>query len=62
VIAELLGVPRGVGRVIQALASSSDVPNIMAMILVLAVVAVAFDVVVAGLFGYITRWRAAERV
>jgi ABC-type nitrate/sulfonate/bicarbonate transport system permease component len=61
-IAELLGAPRGVGRVIQALASSSDVPSIMATVLVLAVVAVAFDAIVAGLFGYITRWQAAERV
>ena len=61
-ISELLGAPEGVGRVIQALASSSDVPTIIATVLVLAIVAVLFDAVVAGVFGYITRWRAAERV
>jgi ABC-type nitrate/sulfonate/bicarbonate transport system permease component len=61
-IAELLGAPEGIGRIIQALGGASDVPTIMATILVLAIVAVGVDAIVAGVFGYITRWRAPERV
>jgi ABC-type nitrate/sulfonate/bicarbonate transport system permease component len=61
-VAELLGAPAGIGRVIQALASATDVPTIMAAILALAMVAVAFDAAVAGLFGVITRWRMPNRI
>jgi len=60
--AELLGAPEGIGRVIQALATASDVPTIMATILALSIVAVVFDTSVAAGFGFITRWRAPERV
>ena len=56
-ISELLGAPDGMGKVISALASSTDVPTIIAAILVLSVVAVVFDAGAAALFGYITRWR-----
>lgn len=58
-VAELLGAPNGIGRVIQALAASMDVPGIIAAIVSLAIVAVGFDFVVAGVFGYITRWQLA---
>jgi ABC-type nitrate/sulfonate/bicarbonate transport system permease component len=61
-IAELLGAPAGIGRVIQAVASGTDVPTIMAAILSLSAVAVLFDAAVASLFGLITRWRAASAV
>jgi ABC-type nitrate/sulfonate/bicarbonate transport system permease component len=61
-VAELLGAPAGIGRVIQALASATDVPTIMAAILALAIVAVAFDAAVAVLFGVITRWRMPNRI
>lgn len=56
-VSELLGAPNGMGKVISALASSTDVPTIMATVLVLAVVAVAVDMGVAALVGYVTRWR-----
>jgi NitT/TauT family transport system permease protein len=56
-ISELLGAPDGMGKVISALASSTDVPTIIAAILVLSVVAVAFDTAAAAVFGYVTRWR-----
>ncbi|MBV9894139.1 MAG: ABC transporter permease subunit [Chloroflexi bacterium] len=56
-VSELLGAPNGMGKVISALASSTDVPTIMATVLVLAAVAVAVDILVAGLIGYFTRWR-----
>jgi ABC-type nitrate/sulfonate/bicarbonate transport system permease component len=59
-VAELLGAPAGIGRVIQALASATDVPTIMAAILALAMVAVAFDAAAASLFGVITRWRVTR--
>jgi len=57
--AELLGAPQGIGRVIQGLATATDIPTIMGAILALAAVAVCFDALVAGGFGFITRWRAA---
>ena len=56
-VAELLGAPAGIGRVIQAVASATDVPTIIATILALALVAVAFDAAFVALFGSITRWR-----
>jgi len=59
--AELLGAPQGIGRVIQGLATAADTTTVMAAIVVLAGVAVGFDVLVAGMFGFITRWRPAER-
>ena len=34
----------------------------VAAILTLAVVAVGFDVLIAGLFGFITRWRRPARL
>jgi ABC-type nitrate/sulfonate/bicarbonate transport system permease component len=60
-IAELLGSTSGIGKVIQALASATDVPTIMAAVLSLAVVAVGFDALVAVVFGTITRWRPARQ-
>jgi ABC-type nitrate/sulfonate/bicarbonate transport system permease component len=59
---ELLGAPHGVGRVIQAMASGMDTETMLAAILALAIVAVAFDVIIAGLFGFITRWRRLARL
>jgi ABC-type nitrate/sulfonate/bicarbonate transport system permease component len=56
-VSELLGAPNGMGKVVSALASSTDVPTIMAAILVLAAVAVAIDMGLSRLIGYITRWR-----
>lgn len=56
-MSELLGAPDGMGKVISALASATDVPTIMATVLVLATVAVVVDAVVARLFGFITRWQ-----
>lgn len=54
---ELLGAPHGVGRVIQAMSSGMDTQTMLAAILALTIVAVCFDVIVAGVFGFITRWR-----
>jgi ABC-type nitrate/sulfonate/bicarbonate transport system permease component len=59
---ELLGARQGIGRVIQAMASSMDTQTMVAAILALAIVAVAFDMIVAGVFGYITRWRRPARL
>jgi ABC-type nitrate/sulfonate/bicarbonate transport system permease component len=61
-VSELLGAPKGIGRVIQAMASGMDTPTMMAAIFALAIVAVGFDVIVAGVFGFITRWRAPARL
>ena len=59
---EWLGSREGIGRVIQAMASGMDTPTMMAAIFALAILAVGFDVIVAGVFGYITRWRAPARL
>jgi ABC-type nitrate/sulfonate/bicarbonate transport system permease component len=59
---ELLGAPKGIGRVIQAMAADMDTQMTVAAIMSLAVVAVAFDVVIGGIFGFITRWRRTARL
>jgi ABC-type nitrate/sulfonate/bicarbonate transport system permease component len=59
---ELLGAPHGIGRVIQAMATSMDTQIMVATILTLAVAAVLCDVMVVGLFGYITRWKRTARL
>lgn len=60
--AELLGAPMGVGRVIQAMGSSMDVTMMVSAILTLAVVAIVFDLLIARLFGFLTRWRRTARL
>ncbi len=59
---ELLGAPKGIGRVIQAMAADMDTQMVAAAIIALAAVAVAFDVAIAGIFGFITRWRRTARL
>jgi ABC-type nitrate/sulfonate/bicarbonate transport system permease component len=59
---ELLGAPHGIGRVIQAMGSGMDTEMMVAAILALAIVAVGFDVIIAGIFGFITRWRRPSRL
>jgi ABC-type nitrate/sulfonate/bicarbonate transport system permease component len=59
---ELLGAPKGIGRVIQAMAEDMDTQMVFAAIMALAVVAVAFDVAIGGAFGFITRWRRRARL
>jgi ABC-type nitrate/sulfonate/bicarbonate transport system permease component len=59
---ELLGAREGVGRVIQAMGSSMDTQTMAAAILTLAIVAVGFDMLIAGAFGFITPWRRTARL
>jgi ABC-type nitrate/sulfonate/bicarbonate transport system permease component len=59
---ELLGAPHGIGRVIQAMATAMDTTIMVGTILLLAVVAVGCDAIVAGAFGYITRWKRKARL
>ena len=59
---ELLGAPKGIGRVIQAMAAEMDSQMVFAAIMTLAVVAVAFDVAIGGAFDFITRWRRRARL
>jgi ABC-type nitrate/sulfonate/bicarbonate transport system permease component len=59
---ELLGAPQGIGRVIQAMATSMDTEVMVATILTLAIVAVGCDAIVGALFGYITRWKRTARL
>ncbi len=58
---ELLGAPQGIGRIIQAMGAAMDTATMVAGILTLAVVAVGVDFLVAGLFGFVTRWKRPAR-
>ena len=57
---ELLGSPKGLGRVIQAMAAEMDTQMVFAAIMTL--VAVAFYVAIGGAFDFITRWRRRARL
>lgn len=56
-IAELLGLPNGVGKVVQVLATQSDVEGILAAVLVLGVLGVVIDALVAFAIQRLFRWR-----
>lgn len=58
-IAELLGLPAGLGKVVQAFATTTDTEAIFAAILLLGVVAAVTDVIVATLLRRAFRWRGA---
>jgi len=59
---ELLGAPKGIGRVIQAMAADMDTQMMVAAIVTLAVVAVGFDFAIGSVFGFITRWKRKARL
>lgn len=61
-IAELLGMPAGLGKVVEAYATTTDTEAIFAAVLLLGVVAVVVDVLVVRLMRRTFRWRdSAER-
>ncbi len=55
-IAELLGLPNGIGKIIQVLAQQTDAEGIMAALVFLGAVAVVFDALTANAFRWLTRW------
>lgn len=55
-IAELLGLPNGIGKVIQVLAQQADAEGILAALVFLGAVAVVFDGLTASAFRWLTRW------
>ncbi len=55
-IAELLGSQHGIGKLVQVLAGSTDIEGIFAALLVLAVVAVLFDMLASAIVARITVW------
>jgi ABC-type nitrate/sulfonate/bicarbonate transport system permease component len=59
-IAELLGLPNGIGKIIQVLAQQTDAEGIMAALVFLGLVAVIFDAVTANGFRWLTRWSATR--
>ncbi len=59
---ELLGAPKGIGRVIQGMAADMDTEMIFAAIVALSAVAFVFDVAIGAAFGFLTRWRRPARV
>jgi ABC-type nitrate/sulfonate/bicarbonate transport system permease component len=58
-IAELLGLPNGIGKVVQVLATQSDVEGILAAVLVLGVLGVVVDAVLALAIQRLFSWRKA---
>jgi ABC-type nitrate/sulfonate/bicarbonate transport system permease component len=58
-IAELLGLPSGLGKVVQAYATTTDTEGIFAAILLLGVVAAITDRIVAAALRRAFRWRDA---
>jgi ABC-type nitrate/sulfonate/bicarbonate transport system permease component len=58
-IAELLGLPNGIGKVVQVLATQSDVEGILAAVLVLGVLGVVVDAVLAFAIRQLFSWRKA---
>jgi len=58
---ELLGAPKGIGRVIQGMAADMDTQMIFAAVAALSIVAFVFDVAVDAAFGFLTRWRRPPR-
>ena len=59
---ELLGAPKGIGRIIQAMSADMDTQMVFAAIVALAAVAVAFDVAAGTAFGFATRWKRPVRL
>lgn len=57
VIAELLGAPTGVGRVLDALGPSLNVGAMLAIVVLLAVVAALADAIVATAGRWLIRWQ-----
>ena len=55
-IAELLGLPNGIGKTIQVLSQQTDAEGIMAALVFLGLVAVLFDALTAAVFRWLTRW------
>lgn len=60
-IAELLGSQRGIGKIVQVLAGSTDIEGIFAALIVLGLVAVVFDALAALVFSYAAGWAVAAR-
>jgi ABC-type nitrate/sulfonate/bicarbonate transport system permease component len=58
-ISELLGAQAGVGRAIYALSAVFDLTGVMAIIVLLGIVALAFDGLLWRLRQYLTRWAEA---
>lgn len=59
-IAETLGAPAGVGKLIVSFASNTNSVGIFASVLVLACCAILTDLLVAALFRLSNRWRASR--
>lgn len=60
-IAELLGSQHGIGKLVQVWAGSTDIEGIFAALLVLAAVAVVFDLLVGAAVMQLTLWNRPSR-
>jgi ABC-type nitrate/sulfonate/bicarbonate transport system permease component len=60
-IAELLGAQQGIGKIIEVLGGATDVQGIFAALILLGIVAVAFDGIASITFGRLASWSVAAR-
>jgi ABC-type nitrate/sulfonate/bicarbonate transport system permease component len=58
-IAELLGLPSGLGKVVQVLSTQTDSEGIFAVVMLLGIVAVILDGIIVYVMRSFFRWRAA---
>jgi ABC-type nitrate/sulfonate/bicarbonate transport system permease component len=56
VVAEILGAPHGIGRILQAMGTQSATPELMASVLWLAVAAVVVDALIVLIDKWSIRW------
>lgn len=57
-IAELLGLPKGIGNAVKELGTASDAEGILAAILLLGVIGVVLDAALVAVMSRVFRWRA----
>lgn len=58
-IVELLGAQQGIGKIVSVLAQSIDIEGIFAALIVLGLVAIAFDVLTAWVIQHLSPWSPA---
>ncbi|TLQ01051.1 ABC transporter permease subunit [Nesterenkonia salmonea] len=60
-IAELMGAPQGMGRLISTFAANTNITGIFATILILAIVATLTDITLKAVFMFANRWGSVNK-
>jgi ABC-type nitrate/sulfonate/bicarbonate transport system permease component len=56
IFAEILGAPSGIGQAIKALTNLSNVPGLLACVVIVAVTAIVTDVLLVAVAKRVTDW------